>query len=438
MSSFRERAASVRQSPVFPLVLLMGAYYFLQGMGGNPGIHRQALESYLKNTLGLSPPGQAEFFLFITIPWMVKPLYGILSDSVPIFGYRRVSYFILASVASITAYVFIAFFGYTYGAVLVLYALAMLGFALSDVLCDAVMVEKGKPLGATDRLQGAQWAAIAAAGVILTFAGGYVAEYLPFQKAVLISAIFPALVILVTLLFLREKREASVAESAKKTWEGVKAAAKLRPLWGCAFFILLYNLSPSIGTALYNYQQDVLGFTQIDIGHLRTIAEIGFLIGAFLFTLYCRKLSERALLNLIIWVGVLTTLAYLFYTASFARAAVIEFATGLVGVSAMLGILTIAARACPAHAEGTVFALLMSVYNFGKEISNVIGGMLYEILGYRQLIFISAAFTAAMWFLLPLVESKPIRKTYLIAAGFIAVVAVLAFVFRSSLSAYIL
>ena len=28
-------------------------------------------------------------------PWVVKPLYGFLSDTVPIFGYRRRSYLII-------------------------------------------------------------------------------------------------------------------------------------------------------------------------------------------------------------------------------------------------------------------------------------------------------------------------------------------------------
>lgn len=30
-----------------------------------------------------------------SIPWMVKPLYGFISDSVPLFGYRRRSYLVL-------------------------------------------------------------------------------------------------------------------------------------------------------------------------------------------------------------------------------------------------------------------------------------------------------------------------------------------------------
>lgn len=36
------------------------------------------------------------------LPWVVKPLYGFLSDSVPLFGYRRRSYLILCGLAGAT------------------------------------------------------------------------------------------------------------------------------------------------------------------------------------------------------------------------------------------------------------------------------------------------------------------------------------------------
>ena len=30
-----------------------------------------------------------------TFPWVIKPLYGFLSDTVPLFGYRRRSYLVV-------------------------------------------------------------------------------------------------------------------------------------------------------------------------------------------------------------------------------------------------------------------------------------------------------------------------------------------------------
>jgi predicted MFS family arabinose efflux permease len=66
--------------------------------------------------------------------------------------------------------------------------------------------------------------------------------------------------------------------------------------------------------------------------------------------------------------------------------------------------LDLAAKACPKQAEGTFFALLMSVFNGGSQISNITGGWLYGQMGFTTLILISAASTALCWLLVPLLK----------------------------------
>jgi predicted MFS family arabinose efflux permease len=76
--------------------------------------------------------------------------------------------------------------------------------------------------------------------------------------------------------------------------------------------------------------------------------------------------------------------------------------------------LDLAAKACPKLAEGTFFALLMSIFNGGSQVSNITGGWLYGQIGFTTLIFISAAFTALCWLLVPLLkldESEPRPRT---------------------------
>lgn len=46
----------------------------------------------------LLPPLQVALFMGLAnLPWTLKPLIGFISDSVPLFGYRRRSYLLLAS-----------------------------------------------------------------------------------------------------------------------------------------------------------------------------------------------------------------------------------------------------------------------------------------------------------------------------------------------------
>src|SRR5438132_6354380 len=75
------------------LAVLFGIVYFAQGMWYLPN---QAITIVLKDR-GLTAGQVADFFLITTIPWLIKPAYGLLSDFVPLFGRRRLSYFLLTS-----------------------------------------------------------------------------------------------------------------------------------------------------------------------------------------------------------------------------------------------------------------------------------------------------------------------------------------------------
>ena len=104
----------------------------------------------------------------------------------------------------------------------------------------------------------------------------------------------------------------------------------------------------------------------------------------------------------------LSTLAYFGYV-NHASAIAIAMVFGGVGMIIQLTFLDLAAKACPTQAEGTFFALLMSIYNGGGQLSQNVGGRLYDLVGFHTLILISAGFTALCWFLLPLVHVEDIE-----------------------------
>jgi predicted MFS family arabinose efflux permease len=121
-----------------------------------------------------------------------------------------------------------------------------------------------------------------------------------------------------------------------------------------------------------------------------------------------RRFSLQALLNVSVGLGVTSTLAFLAYKDA-TSAIIVEVTVGCIGMIAMLSFLDLAAQACPKQAEGTFFALLMSVFNAGGRGSEIVGGWLYDSFGYTWLILISAAFTALCWLLVPLVRVEQIE-----------------------------
>ena len=78
---------------VSPEIVAILAIYFVQGA---LGISKLAVTFFLKDQLHLSPSEAAALTGLTTLPWIIKPLYGFMSDGFPIFGYKRRSYLILA------------------------------------------------------------------------------------------------------------------------------------------------------------------------------------------------------------------------------------------------------------------------------------------------------------------------------------------------------
>src|SRR3984957_11659822 len=82
------------------LLLFFGLVYVVEGLGQIGGLIAQPLNYYLKTAQGWTPVQIAAFVSLFNLPWIIKPLYGLISDFVPLFGYRRKSYLVLVNVAA--------------------------------------------------------------------------------------------------------------------------------------------------------------------------------------------------------------------------------------------------------------------------------------------------------------------------------------------------
>lgn len=385
--------------------ILFGIVYFSQGMWYLPN---QTITVVFKGR-GLSAGQVATFFAITTVPWLVKPLYGLVSDFFPLFGRRRKSYFLITSALAAAAGFALALAGRpSYAWLAALFTLMGLGLAFTDVLTDALMVEAGKPRGLTGAFQAVQWAAIYAASVAVGLVGGVLAESRNLRVAFVIAGCFPLVSLLMAVGFVEEPATGSDREAVRRTWEAIRLALGDRTVWVVAGFILFWSFSPSFGPALLYYQTDVLGFSQRFIGLLSALGSAAAVVGAVVYAPLSRRFPLRFLINVTIGLGVVGTLAYLGYRDA-ASALIIDILFGGVGMITQLTFLDLAAKGCPRRVEATFFALLMSVFNGGAQGSQVIGGYLYDGLGYRPLIAISAASTALAWLLVPLVRIDQIE-----------------------------
>ncbi len=387
------------------LALLFAIVYFAQGMVYLPD---QVLAIVFKER-GFTAGELSTFTWITTAPWFIKPVYGLLSDFVPIFGTRRRSYFLIAAaLAAAAAFAVSLMPEGPYWLLTAVITLVWLGVGFTDVLTDALMVENGKPLGLTGAFQSVQWGAISVASILVGVAGGYLAERRALAGAFALVACFPLISLLMAAFVVQEPPARPNLEGFGETWEAIRGALGRGDLWLVAGFIFFFGFSPSFGPAFFFYETDTLGFSQQFIGVLASLGAAAGLLGALVYA----PLSQIFLLKrIIVWsigASVVGTLAYFFYLGK-PSAVVITLLFGAVGIATQLAFLDLAAKACPRRAEATFFALLMSVYNLGTRSSEWTGAHLYDLLGYAPLVLISTAFTAAAWLLVPLVPIDAIQ-----------------------------
>lgn len=395
---------------VLKLSIVFALIYFFStnGLASLPGI---TVGFLLKDVLKMTAEQAAYFGAITTAGWAVKPLWGILSDSFPIFGYRRKSYLIATSLgAALIWFVLGQIQHYDTATLIILFVLSSAAYAFMDVLCDALMVETGKPLNLTGRLQSVQWTSVYVASIVAGLAGGWVAEHLAPQSVFSINALFPLIILAAVLAFVRETKIAPAQEQFKKSVAALKEAFRHRTLWLLAFFLFFWTFSPSFGAPFFYYAVDTLKFDKVFFGIAAAIGAATSAVGAIFYGIFSKRLKTRTLVRLAVIVGVVFTLFDLIYflpavqgNPLLARILYLSAAgiLGAIGAVTFLVMLNTAALACPKYSEGTTFAVLTSFWNVGLIGSGALGGYLFSKIGLQPLIVVSALFTAATWIIVP-------------------------------------
>ena len=391
------------------LLLFFALVYVVEGLGQIVGLISQPLNFYLKEVQGFTPLQITGFVTVFNLPWIVKPVYGLISDFVPLFGYRRKSYLIIANLAAVAGYYWVTRLVAPNDLLLAL-LLTAYAMAISSTLCGAVLVENGQRLHESGAFVNQQWLWFNIASMAAAVGGGQLVEHLAPASALHIAAgivaVAPLAVVVGTLVLIREKRMPANVAGMKDTLRGLVTAFKRRQLWIVAGFIFLYYFSPGLSTPLYFHMTDELKFSQGYIGILGSIAAAGWIVAALLYRWLFQSLTLKQMLNLSIALGTITTAAYLLLSNE-AAAAIINFCAGFSAMLATVATLTLAADYCPPRAEGFSFAVLMSIINLANTLADNAGSFLYSHVFENRLpplVVMSAAFTAFAFVLVPLLR----------------------------------
>lgn len=397
------------------LVFLFGLVYFAQGLAQASGLISQPLNFYMKTVLHFDEAQSTNYLAVLTLPWVIKPLYGLISDFIPLFGYKRKSWLLGLNIISAGAFFWLTGLNNPQLIVSALLFTAI-GTAASDVIIDAMMVENGQKFNMVGRFQSVQWFWFYAAQITTSLLGGWLAGMSDptsgLHMAALITYFAPATVALCTWFMIREEKSKMDLPQLKASAQGLREAFKSKTLWAALAFLAFWNFSPSFGTPMYYHMTDTLKFSQEFIGQLGALGSVGSLIGAWAYGKYITRHTLNFQLIFSIIAGTVGTFAYLSVVTltpySAILMATLSFVFGIAGAIASLATLTLAGRACPPNAEGFTFAALMSVNNGFAQLSAIVGAWMYVHWFDRHLsplIIVSGLFTLLCFALLPILKS---------------------------------
>ncbi|KAG8098535.1 hypothetical protein GUJ93_ZPchr0013g34149 [Zizania palustris] len=378
--------------------------YFVQGV---LGLSRLAVSFYLKDDLHLDPAETAVISGLSALPWLVKPLYGFISDSILLFGYRRRSYLILSGLLGALSWSLMATIVDGKYSAAISITLGSLAVAISDVVVDSMVVERarGEPQSTSGSLQSLCWGSSAFGGIMSAYFSGSLVDTYGVRFVFGVTAFLPLMTSAVAAL-VNEHRltlgEVAISRSGSgliessrrnimQLWNSVKQPNIFLP----TLFIFLWQATPQSDSAMFFFVTNKLEFTPEFLGRVTLVTSIASLLGIGVYNWFLKKVPMRKIFLTTTIFGTALGMTQVLLVTGLNRNLGISdewFSIGdsliitVLGQASFMPVLVLAAKLCPPGVEATLFATLMSISNAG----GVTGGLLGAAPCFHYLFWVSS------------------------------------------------
>lgn len=366
----------------------------------------------LKDQLHLTAPEISAFMFWGFFPNYVKPLAGILTDSVPLFRTRRRWYLLLALGFCGLGWIMLSMVPRKYTILLVTYTIMYTMVMFISTTLGGVMVEVGTRFKVAGRLTAQRIAMFKAGALLGSPIGGFLVKY-PFALTASIVASFHFMLIPFVFMRLRESRNARINKQVlHDAGDQLRGLVKNRTLLIAAGMICLIAIAPGFGTPLFFYQTNTLKFDGQFIGNLGLVHAFFGLGAAVIYRWACMRLSLRTLITSSIIIHAVGTLFYLGYQSK-GSAIAITALEGIAQTLALLPVYDIAARATPRGSEALGYSIMMSAWNLTNQLSDWTGSVIYSTfqLTFQNLVWINSATTLLALIAVPMLPAMLLKQS---------------------------
>lgn len=381
-----------------------------------------AYGKWLFDVVHMPPAMTAVYYSVTFFPWNLKPLYGLISDNLPLCGYRRKPYIVLCELGTALSLVITGAF--------VRSVAGAFAIKLLDAVCEAfaqlmlgiflVRLTTGDATSESSaRVQSLANATKNAASVIAQFVGipFYMDKSISAQQIISWSGVFPLISAGVCIFGLKETpirheksstREISNDEEIVRTKVATSFCQNLRDGWSefkvdfsrkmkiivpvlpAMLFFFLCSALPSDGMVWYQYMYSVLDDAPVCMQYINLSSMIGRFVSCLAYGRWCANRNVRKVFLLSTVSSVLAGLPRLLLAPPMASLPVSactfltteSFLTAFTSEFALLQLLVVATYYCPESPEvqGLTYALYLSFMDFGGVVSGLLSSLVVTAL----------------------------------------------------------
>ncbi|KAL4332893.1 hypothetical protein GQ457_07G037350 [Hibiscus cannabinus] len=369
-------------------------------LGFSGSFFKVVTDYYWKDVQKVQPSVVQLYIGLYHIPWVMKPVWGLLTDVLPIRGYRRRPYFVVAGILGCASALMVALIGDLPAALALTCLIGVAaGMAIADVTIDACIARNSIEVRSLAPDMQSLCGFCSSAGALIGYStSGFFVHHLGPQGALILLAI-PPVFITVLGFVIYEMRSSSFHSEKHKTMENLGVAVsgmyrtiKFPQVWKPSLYMYL-SLALSISThegQFYWYTDPKAGpaFSQEFVGIIYAIGAMASMVGVLIYHKTLKDIQFRNLLffaqllygtsgmlDLIFilrWNLVLGIPDYFFVITE-------ECVSRIISRIRWIPMMVLSTRLCPIGIEGTFFALLMCIDTLGSLTSKWGGGMALHV-----------------------------------------------------------
>lgn len=380
-------------------VLALG--FWVQGFRCFPWL---AVNFFLKDGLKVDSSTLQILQNSANLPMVGKPIYGVVSDAVYIFGEHRLPYIALGAILQAISWLAVALLSSSSISIFTLTFYLLMGnfgASIAEVANDAIVAEiskqassKKEKTSSSGELQSFVWMASSLGGILGNLLGGVAIVLFMPQAMFLAYGVILTIQFLITISvcerYFNLPKNQSAGGVRQQLAELANALSKPEIAYPIAWFAASYAMVPVLLGTLFFYQTQALGIESSVVGMSKVFGQVGMLVWSFLYNKNLKQESPRKVISAIQVTMAVTMVSDILFVSKFFKQMGLPDSVYVVVVSGVQEVLqffkilpfsVLIAQLCPPGCEGSLMAFVMSAIALAMIVGGYLGVALASYFG---------------------------------------------------------